>query len=119
MNDVRDRVRDVNEVRGGSPDKPRKVNLFESPRFFADVHVLRPGQRQASHRHASEDKCVLVLSGRGVVEVAGEERAVEPGHLVWSPAGEEHGLRCDGPEDLRLLVFMAPHPKPPPAAPKA
>jgi quercetin dioxygenase-like cupin family protein len=108
-----DRVRDVNEVREGSPDGPRKVNLFQSPRFFADVHVLRPGQRQSAHRHAGEDKCLLVLSGRGVVATGGTEHAVGPGHLVWSPAGEEHGVRCDGPEDLRLLVFMAPPPKPP------
>jgi quercetin dioxygenase-like cupin family protein len=108
-----DRVRDVNEVQDGLPDKPRKVNLFESPRFFADVHVLRPGQSQAAHRHDGEDKCLLVLSGRGRVTTGGREHAVAPGHLVWSPAGEEHGVRCDGPEDLRLLVFMAPHPRPP------
>ena len=51
-----DRIRSVDEVREGSPDKPRKVNLFQSPRFFADVHVLRPGQSQAPHRHGGEDE---------------------------------------------------------------
>jgi mannose-6-phosphate isomerase-like protein (cupin superfamily) len=108
-----DRFRDTNEIRGASPEKPRKVNLFESASFFADVHVLAPGQSQALHRHAKEDKCWLVLSGRGVVTAGGRDHPVGPGQMVWSPPGEDHGVRCEGPEDLRLLVFMAPHPKPP------
>ena len=33
--------------------------------------------------------------------------------LVWCPAGEDHGVEnaADASEDLRLLVFMAPHPR--------
>lgn len=107
------RVRDTSAVRATRPDKPAKVNLFETARFFADVWVLRPGQTQAPHRHEREDKLYHVLSGRGRVLSGVEEHEVGPGQLAFCPAGEDHGVTALGPEDLRLLVIMAPHPKPP------
>jgi quercetin dioxygenase-like cupin family protein len=102
---------DTRSIREGGEDKPRKVNLFETARCFADVHVLRPGQASKVHTHAAEDKCYHVLSGEGVVTVGTEEIGVREGHLVFCPAGEPHGVRNDGDGDLRLLVFMAPHPR--------
>jgi mannose-6-phosphate isomerase-like protein (cupin superfamily) len=104
-------MRDTTEVVEGRADKPAKTNLFQTPRFFADVWVLRPGQAQKAHRHAGEDKCYHVLSGRGVVASGAESIPVGPGQIVFCPAGEDHGVRNEGPEDLRLLVFMAPHPE--------
>ena len=107
------RLRDTNLIREGRADKPAKTNLFETPRFFADVWVLRPGQAQAPHRHAGEDKLYHVLSGRGEAVSGAHVYAVGPGEIVFCPAGEDHAVRALGPEDLRLLVVMAPHPRPP------
>jgi quercetin dioxygenase-like cupin family protein len=109
------RVRDIETVRQGRDDKPAKENLFQTARFFADVWVLRPGQSQSLHRHAGEDKLYQVLSGRGRATVGAERHEVRAGHLVFCPAGEDHAVENPGPDDLRLLVFMAPHPKPPTA----
>jgi quercetin dioxygenase-like cupin family protein len=108
-----DLVRDTAAVTGGLPDKPRKVNLFETPRFFLDVYVLRPGQSQTPHVHEGSDKTYVVLSGVGRVRVGDAVHAVREGHAVFCPAGDPHGVDAEGPDDLRLLVFMAPHPKPP------
>ena len=108
-----DLVRDVSAVTGGTPGKMRKVTLFETPRFFADVYVLQPGQAQAAHAHAGADKVYVGLSGRGVVRVGSDAVPVREGIAVHCPAGAEHGVENDGDEDLRLLVFMAPHPRPP------
>jgi quercetin dioxygenase-like cupin family protein len=113
MSDPPTRAKDTNRIVGGADAKPAKTNLFQSARFFLDVHVLKAGQSQAPHRHEKEEKLYHVLSGRGVVTTGGKDHAVGPGWTVWCPPGEEHGVRNDGPEDLRLLVFMAPHPKPP------
>lgn len=107
-----ERVKDAEAVREGRTDKPAKVNLFETARFFADVWVLRPGQAQAPHRHEREDKLYAVLSGRGRARTGTREHEVRAGHVVFCPAGEDHAVENPGPEDLRLLVFMAPHPKP-------
>jgi len=104
---------DTTRLTEGRADKLAKHNLFETPRFFADVYVLRPGQAQAPHRHAGEDKCYFVLEGRARVTSGEEVHEVGPGAVVWCPAGEEHGVAHAGGEgDLRLLVWMTPHPRP-------
>jgi len=108
-----DRVRDTSSITAGNTQKMAKVNLFETPRFFSDVYVLLPGQSQSVHKHAGEDKCYFVLSGEGEV-TSGEERfSVRPGQIVFCPAGDDHGVAnaADAAADLRLLVFMAPHPR--------
>lgn len=104
---------DFDAVRGAAPDKLRKVNLFETPRCFCDVYVLGPGQSQVPHVHAGSDKVYAVLSGRGRVRVGDEVHDVRAGHAVFCPAGASHGVENPGGDELRLLVFMAPHPKPP------
>ena len=106
------RVRDTNDIEDADPGGVRKVNLFETPRFFADVHVLAPGQEARVHTHAGEDKCYHVLSGVGLVTCGSETYEVGAGQIVHCPVGEPHGVRNDGEEALRLLVFMAPHPRP-------
>lgn len=103
-------VFDTTRIREGQPDKPRKVNLFTTPRCFADVHVLRPGQAAKVHTHAAEDKCYHVLAGRGIVTLGDEDVPVREGHLVFCPVGVAHGVRNESDEDLRLLVVMAPPP---------
>jgi mannose-6-phosphate isomerase-like protein (cupin superfamily) len=108
-----DTLKDAAAVVGALPDKLRKSNLFETARFFLDVYVVGPGQSQTPHAHDASDKVYVVLSGRGTVRVAAEIHAVREGHAVFCPAGASHGVENSGPDDLRLLVFMAPHPKPP------
>jgi mannose-6-phosphate isomerase-like protein (cupin superfamily) len=88
-----------------------KHNLFETPRFFADVYVLAPGQAQPPHAHAAEDKCYFVLEGEALVTTGDQRLRAGPGALVHCPAGESHGVENPGPARLRLLVFMAPHPR--------
>ena len=109
-----DLLKDTAAIVGGAADKMRKASLFETSRFFLDVYVLAPGQAQAPHSHAGSDKVYAVLSGSGAVRVGAQRFPVRPGHAVFCPAGSDHGVENAGPDDLRLLVFMAPHPKPPP-----
>jgi mannose-6-phosphate isomerase-like protein (cupin superfamily) len=48
-----------------------------------------------------------VISGRGSISVADEDRPVKPGSLVFVAAGVEHRFH-DIDEELRVLVFWAP-----------
>lgn len=110
------RMRDTTTITEAREDKLAKHNLFETANFFADVYVLRPGQAQAVHTHAGEDKCYHVLAGRGRITSGEEVHEAGPGVIVWCPAGAPHGIEnADAHEDLRALVFMAPHPRPPEA----
>lgn len=108
-----ERVRDTTPITQSRPDKPAKVTLFETARFFCDVWVLRPGQAQAPHLHAHEDKLYQVLSGRARAASGSTVVEVGAGEVVFCPAGELHGIEALGPADLRVLVLMTPHPRPP------
>ena len=106
-----ERLRDTTTILDGRDEKLAKHNLFETPRFFADVYVVRPGQAQAVHKHAAEDKCYFVLAGEARVTTGTEIHDALPGQIVFCPAGEDHGVEnASQAEDLRLLVFMAPRP---------
>lgn len=104
---------DATAAAGYSPDKLRKTNLFESRRMFCDVYGLLPGQTQAGHVHADNDKLYAVLTGRCRIDIGEESRVLEPGQIAVAPAGVSHGLHNDSDAPTSLLVVMAPHPKPP------
>ncbi|MCB9216676.1 MAG: cupin domain-containing protein [Candidatus Kapaibacterium sp.] len=96
-----------------SDEKMAKVNLYESAKMFADLYCLKPGQEQKVHMHEREDKIYFVLEGRPTAIVGEVESHLEAGESCVAPAGEPHGVRNDTEENAVLLVFMAPHPKPP------
>ena len=52
---------DVADVKRFSPDKFQKVNLFDTERMFCDIYCFEPGQEQAPHKHADNDKIYYVL----------------------------------------------------------
>src|SRR5262249_34530599 len=47
-----------------APEGLQKLNLFQTPRFFADVYCLEVGQEQKAHAHEGSDKVYCVLEGR-------------------------------------------------------
>ena len=108
------KVVQLEDLRRFDPEKMRKNNLFETARFFCDLYCLEPGQTQAPHTHEGSDKIYLVLEGEGTFQVGSEEAALEAGQATLAESGEIHGVVNEGPERLVCLVFMAPHPKPPP-----
>lgn len=93
-----------------SPEKMKKVNLFETTRFFCDLYCFEPGQTQKPHTHAGSDKVYIVLEGTGQFQIGGEEKQLTTGTIVLAPAGVEHGVVNPGNGRLVLLVFMAPNP---------
>ena len=58
------------------------------------------------HQHA-QPEVYYILAGHGVVQISGEEYALEPGSLVFIPGDAPHGLRNTGDEVLRLLYIFA------------
>lgn len=92
------------------PDKMKKNNLFQTPRFFCDVYCFEPGQEQKGHVHGEQDKIYLVLEGQGRFKVGAEETILGPGQGTMAPAGEEHGVVNHTQDRLKVLVFVAPNP---------
>jgi len=102
--------KDYREHFGTSASKSYKASLFESPRLLVGLNCLEPGQMQAQHAHAVQDKCYLVLEGVGTFTIGRERQVAGAGTVVWAPAGVEHGVENTGKGSLILLVALAPAP---------
>lgn len=93
-----------------SPEKMKKNNIFETPRFFCDIYCFEPGQEQKGHIHGEQDKVYLVLEGEGTFQVGTEKQVLAPGQGTMAPAGQEHGVKNHTQQRLKVLVFVAPNP---------
>jgi len=105
-----DIFKDARAVAAFSPEKMKKVNLFDTERMFCDVYGLNAGQEQTAHAHGGSDKVYYVIDGSGQFRIGNEQRTVGAGTAVCAPAGASHAVRNPGPGPLTLLVFMAPKP---------
>ena len=103
----------VVKVRGAvafSPEKLKKISLFDTDNFFCDIYCFEPGQSQKVHTHEGSDKVYYVLEGRGKVTVGEEVKELVADEITLAPSGEDHGVLNDSGERLVMLVFMAPKP---------
>ena len=99
---------DYRDHTGSAPEKFFKATLAESPRLLLGLNCLEPGQTQAAHTHADQDKFYFVVEGEGEFTVGAETRSTGPGVTVWAPAGAPHGVTNRGSARLVLLVGIAP-----------
>lgn len=86
------------------PEKFTKATLFQSERLLLGLNCFEPGQAQAVHDHADQDKFYLVLEGEGEFVVGDETQTVGVGGVVLAPAGVPHGVKNGG--TVRLVIFM-------------
>ena len=100
----------VSEVARFSSEKIKKNGVFETERLFCDVYCFEAGQAQSVHTHEGSDKVYFVLEGRGRFRIGEEQRDLGKDEAALAPSGEPHGVENPGPEQLKLLVVMAPRP---------
>ena len=91
-------------------EKMKKNGIFETHRLFCDTYGFEPGQDQAPHTHAGQDKVYYVLEGRGVFKVGDDERELGAGEIALAPAGSNHGVFNRSQQRLVTLVFVTPKP---------
>jgi len=82
------------------------VDFLASEKLSVGLAVWPAGSADRQRPHL-EDEVYYVIGGRGNISVAGEDRPVKPGSLVFVAAHVEHRFH-DIVEDLRVLVFWAP-----------
>lgn len=68
--------------------------------------TLPEGSFTDRHYHRLSEEFYYVLSGRGLMEIEGEEREVGPGDAILIPAGAWHQITATEP--LRFLCCCAP-----------
>jgi mannose-6-phosphate isomerase-like protein (cupin superfamily) len=81
--------------------------VHRSPGLEVGVYVLVAPEPDRQQAHA-DDEVYVVLEGRGVLTIEGEQIPVEQGKAAFVPAGADHGFT--GYEGLSVLVIFArPH----------
>ena len=82
------------------------IDFLGSDKLSVGLAVWPKGKPDHQQPHR-EDEVYYVISGRAKIRVAGEERPVKAGSMVFVATGVEHRFH-DVEEDLRVLVFWAP-----------
>ena len=82
------------------------VDFLASQKLSVGLSVWPAGSVDRQQPH-EEDEVYYIIAGRGSIQVAGEDRPVKSGSLVFVEAHIEHHFH-DIEEDLRVLVFWAP-----------
>ena len=67
-----------------------------------------PESEQSRHAHPDAEQVYVIVAGRGLMHVAGEEKEVGPGTLVFVPKGALHSIRNLGTEKLVYVSATAP-----------
>jgi len=80
--------------------------FLRRPTLSMGLYVLPAGGADPQRPHG-EDEVYLVLRGRGRIRVGAEDRAVEPGSVVFVAARAEHRFHAIT-EELAVAVFFAP-----------
>jgi mannose-6-phosphate isomerase-like protein (cupin superfamily) len=78
--------------------------VHDSPNIEVGVYKLVAPEPDRQQPHAY-DEVYVVLEGRGVLTVEGEDYALTESDAIFVPAGAEH--QFTGYEELSVLVFFA------------
>jgi len=81
------------------------ISSAEGPHFAMRKFVIRAGGHMPLHTNTVEHE-QYVLAGRADVRIGGEVHRVEPGSVVYIPAGAPHDYRVVGEEDFHFLCVV-------------
>lgn len=90
----------------GVPGVPGYAEHLRTPDLSVGTYSLRAGAVDAQSPH-TEDEIYVVTAGRARLSTPSGVVAVEPGSVVFVPAGEQHAF-TDITEDLTVLVVFGP-----------
>ncbi|GIF66228.1 hypothetical protein Ais01nite_42630 [Asanoa ishikariensis] len=72
------------------------------------IMTIPPKGEIGEEVHETTDQLLTFVSGVGEARVAGEKKAVNPGDLVFVPAGTKHNFVNTGPNPLVLYTVYGP-----------
>jgi mannose-6-phosphate isomerase-like protein (cupin superfamily) len=82
------------------------LEFLRVPSMSLGIYTLPAGGVDPQKPH-KEDEVYYVLQGRATIRVGSEDRAIQPGSVIFVAAEVEHRFHSIT-EDLTLLVFFAP-----------
>jgi len=82
------------------------LEFLKVPNLSMGLYVLPAGGTDPQSPH-TEDEVYYVVSGRALIKVADEDRAVQAGSIVYVAKNVAHRFHLIE-EELTVLVFFAP-----------
>jgi mannose-6-phosphate isomerase-like protein (cupin superfamily) len=82
------------------------LEFLKFPDLSMGLYVLPAGGTDPQSPH-TEDEVYYVVSGKGQIKVADEDRAVQAGSVVYVAKNVEHRFHSIV-EELTVIVFFAP-----------
>ena len=82
------------------------LEFLREPSMSMGLYVLPAGSTDPQSPH-NEDEVYVVLNGRSQIMVAGEDRPVQKGSIIFVGKQIEHRFHSIE-EELQILVFFAP-----------
>jgi mannose-6-phosphate isomerase-like protein (cupin superfamily) len=72
------------------------------------ISTYAPNAYVAAHAHRVQEQVYHVLSGEGLMQIAGRNRVIRQHDVVFIPPGVEHALCNSGLQPLTFLVITSP-----------
>jgi|WetSurMetagenome_2_1015567.scaffolds.fasta_scaffold02513_11 putative monooxygenase len=92
---------------GGNKTIPLVSPRVGSRQMLNGITAIAPGKAIGLHAHNCEES-VIVLEGRGVIELDGKDHAVDTFDTIWVPAGMPHRFKnTSDAEPLRIFWTYA------------
>ncbi len=81
---------------------------FGSERLAITWVDCPPGSLQGLHRHDTHEQVYVIVRGRGVMIVGGDEKEVAEGTLVYVPPRSDHAIRNTSDEMMCYISATSP-----------
>lgn len=95
-------------------DKGGKIYIIASPKttgnknLIMGIGITPAGEKVKRHVHEYSEETFYVLSGKGEIEIEGENIVFKEGMLVRVPQGKEHEVTNIGDSELVVIFASAP-----------
>ena len=88
-------------------------NLLVTPQIRARFACMPPGHVDAApHSHDLGHEIFLILQGRAIFEIDGEEGELGPGQMCIALVDQSHKVRVVGDEPMIMYLSVTPHIQP-------
>jgi len=77
-----------------------------SEKIYVNIDFVKPGSQSAKyHSHSKQEEFFLIISGKGILRMDGEEISIKPGDVISKPAGKNiaHHFINNSTEILQIL----------------
>jgi uncharacterized cupin superfamily protein len=77
-----------------------------SEKFYVNMDYVKPGAESVKyHSHSKQEEFYLIISGKGILRIDGEEILIKTGDVISTPAGKDigHQFINNSSEILQIL----------------